>query len=164
MTYTCTVETPLGMMRAAAEGDFLTGLWFEGQKYYPETAGLWQPNPEYPVFEKLRRWLDEYFAGKRPAPAVPLAPQGTGFRQAVWNRIRKIPYGQTSSYGEIARNIAAEKSLAAMSCQAVGGAVGHNPVSLLIPCHRVVGSDGQLTGYAGGMEKKKFLLELEQGR
>jgi methylated-DNA-[protein]-cysteine S-methyltransferase len=163
MIYTCTIETPLGVMRAAAADGSLTGLWFEGQKYYPEATGFWQPDQEYPVFEKLRQWLDAYFAGERPAPALPLAPAGTEFRQAVWNRIREIPYGGTSSYGEIARKIAAEKKIASMSGQAVGGAVGHNPISLLIPCHRVVGSDGRLTGYAGGMEKKKILLELERG-
>jgi methylated-DNA-[protein]-cysteine S-methyltransferase len=161
MIYTCTIETPLGMMRAAAEDGSLTGLWFEGQKYYPQAAGLWEPCPEYPVLRKLRRWLDAYFAGKRPAPDLPLAPEGTEFRRAVWNHLREIPYGRTSSYGEIARKIAAKKKLPSMSGQAVGGAVGHNPISLLIPCHRVLGSDGGLTGYAGGMEKKQFLLELE---
>jgi methylated-DNA-[protein]-cysteine S-methyltransferase len=164
MIYTCTIETPLGIVRASAEDDFLTGLWFEGQKYYPKAAALWQTRPEYPVFEKLRLWLAAYFSGKKPALAVPLAPQGTEFRQAVWDCIREIPYGGTSSYGAIARKIAARKRLASMSSQAVGGAVGHNPISLLIPCHRVVGSGGQLTGYAGGIEKKQFLLEMEQGR
>ena len=164
MIYTCTIKTPLGIMRAAAEDGSLTGLWFEGQKYYPEAAGLWQPRPEYPVFETLRQWLGAYFAGKMPAPDLPLAPAGTEFRKAVWNLLREIPYGETRSYGEIARKIAAEKKIASMSGQAVGGAVGHNPVSLLIPCHRVVGSHGELTGYAGGLERKAFLLELEQGR
>jgi methylated-DNA-[protein]-cysteine S-methyltransferase len=161
MIYTCTVESPLGTLRAAGEDDCLTGLWFEGQKHYPEGAELWRSEPGYPVFGKLRQWLDEYFSGKRPAAGLPLAPAGGEFRQAVWNCIREISYGNTSSYGEIARKIGAGKKSA--SCRAVGGAVGHNPISLLIPCHRVVGSDGRLTGYAGGIEKKKFLLELEQG-
>ena len=108
------------------------------------------------------RWLDAYFSGREPDFLPPLHPHGTAFQRAVWDILRSIPYGQTMTYGEIARRLAAQQGLSHMSAQAVGGAVGHNPVSILIPCHRVVGADGSLTGYAGGVDKKRFLLELEE--
>jgi methylated-DNA-[protein]-cysteine S-methyltransferase len=175
--YTCTVDTPLGAMTASAEDDALTGLWFIGQKYYPEgrrnvpqTAG-WTDKPDYPPFAALRAWLDSYFAGKSPPPiegrlpacagALRLNPRGTLFQKAVLEQLLAIPYGKSSTYGEIAKKIAAGRGLSSMSAQAVGGAVGHNPVSILIPCHRVLGAGGNLTGYAGGLDKKKALLGLE---
>jgi methylated-DNA-[protein]-cysteine S-methyltransferase len=171
MIYTCTIDTPLGAMRAAAEtagqdagnrdGEALTGLWFVGQKYYPADAGGWTEKPGAAVFAALGEWLAAYFAGENPPWNLPLAPRGSPFRQEVWGFLREIPYGQRTSYGAIAAGVAARQGLAAMSAQAVGGAVGHNPISLLIPCHRVVGADGQLTGYAGGLDRKKALLELE---
>jgi methylated-DNA-[protein]-cysteine S-methyltransferase len=170
MIYTCTIDTPLGPVRAAAEREpgaasqgeeVLRGLWFAGQKYFPPDAGGWEERPDAAIFAALRTWLAAYFAGKNPAPDLPLAPRGSPFRQEVWRLLREIPYGQKTSYGAIAANMAAQKGLAAVSAQAVGGAVGHNPISLLIPCHRVLGAAGQLTGYAGGLNKKKALLELE---
>lgn len=157
----CTLETPLGKAIAGAEEDAVTGFWFVGQKYYPKNAGSWRENPEYPVFSLLRSWLAEYFAGKCPQAAVPLKPHGTPFQRGVWNILLHIPYGQLTTYGHIAAKMAAARNLATMSAQAVGGAVGHNPISVLIPCHRVVGSSGKLTGYAGGLDKKEALLRLE---
>jgi methylated-DNA-[protein]-cysteine S-methyltransferase len=172
--YTCTVDTPLGAMTASAGDDALTGLWFIGQKYYPQTAG-WTDKPDYPPFAVLRAWLETYFAGKSPPPIegrlpargagdllLPrLNPWGSDFQKAVWEQLLLIPYGKSSTYGEIAKKIAAVRGLPSMSAQAVGGAVGHNPISILIPCHRVLGAGGSLTGYAGGLDKKKALLRLE---
>lgn len=161
MTYTCTIKTPLGDMTAAAADGKLTGLWFMGQKYYPERTGGWAEKPDYPVFASLRAWLADYFAGKGDLPGLPLDPPGTPFQKEVWEALLAIPRGRISTYGAIAGQMAARRGLPSMSAQAVGGAVGHNPISLVIPCHRVVGSDGSLTGYAGGLDKKKALLRLE---
>jgi methylated-DNA-[protein]-cysteine S-methyltransferase len=169
MIYTCTVNTPLGNMTASAEEGALTGLWFIGQKYYPET-GAWKIQPDYPPFAALRLWLKEYFARRSPPLENPLSPggdglrlnpRGTAFQRAVWEILLTIPYGQLSTYGKIAGQIAAARGRLFRPAQAVGGAVGHNPISILIPCHRVVGSTGSLTDYAGGIEKKKALLQLE---
>ena len=155
----CTIETPLGTICAAAEGEALRGLWFTGQKYFPNDAETWPDTPDHPAFTALQSWLKDYFAGKNPKAKVPLAPEGTDFQQAVWKILLKIPYGKTTTYGSIATQLDAVKGKA--SAQAVGGAVGHNPISLIIPCHRVLGADGSLTGYAGGLERKRALLELE---
>jgi methylated-DNA-[protein]-cysteine S-methyltransferase len=163
MQYTCTIETPLGPMRAAAEAAALTGLWFVGQIYYPLKTDTWIDKPDYPVFASLKTWLKAYFAGNNPPVELALAPQGSQFRHRVWHMLREIPYGQTCTYGAIARRISKELTVPAISAQAIGGAVGHNRISLLIPCHRVIGAKGRLTGYAGGIEKKQALLELEQG-
>ena len=154
--------SPLGGMTAASDGRALTGLWFDGQKYFG--AGLQSGAEEKicPVFEQTDRWLDLYFGGAEPGFTPVLAPKGSLFRKAVWDILLTIPRGQTMTYGEIAEILARQRGLSRMSAQAVGGAVGHNPVSLIIPCHRVVGSDGSLTGYAGGLGKKAFLLELEK--
>ena len=157
--YTCKVDTPLGKIQATAEDNALCGLWFIGQKYFPPDAGDWINKPDYPVFISLGAWLDEYFSRKIPRVKVPLSPRGTDFQQAVWKILLAIPYGKTSTYGTLAAQLVSLGRKA--SAQAVGGAVGHNPISLLIPCHRVVGADGSLTGYAGGFEKKRALLELE---
>ena len=151
--------SPVGMLTLSSDGTALTGLWLDGQKYFG--AGL--PNAvkenDLPVFEQASAWLDAYFA-KAPLPALPpLAPQGSPFRQAVWRLLLEIPYGTVTTYGALARTLRGQGISAA--AQAVGGAVGHNPISILIPCHRVVGSDGSLTGYAGGVANKQFLLELE---
>jgi methylated-DNA-[protein]-cysteine S-methyltransferase len=165
MVYTCSIDTPLGMITAAAENAALTGLWFVGQKYYPAGTAGWIRDSDYPVFATLRRHLADYFSGRDRRncwPDLPLAPAGTPFRQAVWDLLLKIPFGQVTTYGEIAGCLARNWGLSSMSAQAVGGAVGHNPISLLIPCHRVVGSDRSLTGYAGGLDKKQSLLLLEQ--
>lgn len=158
-------SSPLGKMTMASDGKALTGLWFDGQKYFG--AGFWEDKRNYeqkelPVFEETIRWLDLYFRGKEPDFLPELSLRGTEFRKEIWKLLLEIPYGKTTTYGELAEKIAKKKGLLAMSAQAVGGAVGHNPVSILVPCHRVVGSDGSLTGYAGGMEKKLALLTLEQ--
>jgi len=158
-TFTFVTETPLGKIQAASEGDALTGLWFVGQKYFPTGTESWSNKPDHPVFVSLKNWLKDYFAKKKPKILIPLLPTGTDFQQAVWKLLLEIPYGETSTYGAIASQLVSVGRKA--SAQAVGGAVGHNPISLLIPCHRVLGSDGSLTGYAGGIEKKRALLELE---
>ncbi len=150
--------SPLGPILLAADETGLTGLWFEGQKYFPSFLGVDYQEKETPVLTETARWLDVYFSGKDPDILPPLHPQGSPFRQAVWNILLTIPRGQTMTYGEIARR------LGVRSAQAVGGAVGHNPISILIPCHRVVGSDGSLTGYAGGLDRKTRLLQLEGAR
>lgn len=150
--------SPLGPILLAADETGLTGLWFEAQKYFPSFLGVEYQEKETPVLTETVRWLDVYFSGKDPDILPPLHPQGSPFRQAVWSILLTIPRGQTMTYGEIARRLGVH------SAQAVGGAVGHNPISILIPCHRVVGSDGSLTGYAGGVERKARLLQLEGAR
>ena len=158
-----TIETPLGAVFATAgenaAGYDLRGIWFVGQKYFPPGADALTETPDNPVFVALRAWLADYFAGMKPDASPPLALEGTDFQQAVWKILLKIPYGKTTTYGAIASELAASGKKA--SAQAVGGAVGHNPISLIVPCHRVVGADGSLTGYAGGLEKKRALLKLE---
>lgn len=161
MIETCLLDTPLGAMRAAAEDGAICGLWFEGQKYYPADAASWTHNPDLPIFALLYQWLEAYFAGGAPEIHLPLAPRGTAFQQAVWDILLAIPPGSGTTYGAIAREMAARMGRESMSAQAVGGAVGHNPISVVIPCHRVMGADGSLTGYAGGLERKKALLRLE---
>ena len=157
--YTTVIDTPLGKMQAAACDDALTGLWFAGQKYFPAGAESWQNKADYPPFVSLKEWLKAYFSREKPKMKIPLAPHGTDFQQAVWKLLMEIPYGKTTTYGAIAARLSSAGKRAA--AQAVGGAVGHNPISLIIPCHRVLGADGSLTGYAGGLEKKRALLELE---
>lgn len=162
MIYTASYSSPLGDMLLAVKDGALVGLWFEGQKYYGAAISEAVPKDDDKTSVKVKRWLDRYFAGKRPdAAELALAPAGSDFRQAVWAVLRKLPYGKTISYGDIARTLAKRKGLVRVSARAVGGAVAHNPVSVIIPCHRVVGSDGKLTGYAGGIDKKIKLLELE---
>mgnify|MGYP000934857446 FL=1 len=148
--------SPLGPILLAADETGLTGLWFEGQKYFPSFLGVDYQEKETPVLTETARWLDVYFSGKDPDILPPLHPQGSPFRQAVWNILLTIPRGQTMTYGEIARR------LGVRSAQAVGGAVGHNEISIIVPCHRVVGTNGSLTGYAGGIDKKIKLLQLEK--
>lgn len=153
-------ESPLGRIFLAGEGDFLTGLWFDGQKYFP---GLPAERTGTPVLRRTENWLDRYFAGEKPeADELPLAPGGSEFQRQVWEQMRRIPYGETISYAELSRRVARLRNLAHMSAQAVGGAVARNPISIIQPCHRVLGSDGSLTGYAGGLRRKAWLLELEQ--
>jgi methylated-DNA-[protein]-cysteine S-methyltransferase len=159
--YTCTIDTPLGIMTASAENEALTGLWYIDQKHYPTETDTWIYEPSYSVFEILRIWLVDYFSGKNPVLSLKLNPQGTSFRRAVWDILSEIPMGQVTTYGKIAKKLAVNKNLPSMSAQAVGGAVGHNPISILIPCHRVIGSNGNLTGYDGGLDRKVTLLQLE---
>lgn len=161
MMYTCIYSSPLGNILLAADEIGLTGLWFEGQKYFANTLPDERISQETPILKEAKRWLDIYFSGKEPEFTPPLHPEGSEFRQAVWQILLQIPYGQTITYGEIARRLEERQNTSHMSAQAVGGAVGHNEVSIIIPCHRVVGTNGSLTGYAGGIDKKIALLELE---
>ena len=159
----CTIQTPLGDMVALAEGDQLCGLWFMDQKYVPEDAGDRVHDPNHPLFVELRRQLAAYFAGGLREFHLPLAPTGTPFQMAVWELLRAIPPGTTTTYGALARLVAPRREGRIPSAQAVGGAVGRNPIDIIIPCHRVIGADGSLTGYAGGLERKAALLALERG-
>ena len=154
--------SPIGNILLAADDMGLTGLWFEGQKYFALNLDKVHEERKLPVFEKAKQWLDVYFLGKEPDFTVPLHFTGTDFQNDVWEILCAIPYGQTMTYGEIAKKIAAKKGLPSMSAQAVGGAVGHNEISIIVPCHRVVGKNGSLTGYAGGIDKKIKLLQLEK--
>lgn len=163
MFYSTELITPLGTVTLASDGDALCGLWFRGQKYFAASiSGAMHQKDGLEIFRETKNWLERYFTGKRPEiRELPLRPIGSEFRQNVWKILCEIPYGEVTTYGEIAQRIADEQGLESMSAQAVGGAVGHNPISIIIPCHRVVGSDGNLTGYAGGIEKKRKLLEHE---
>ena len=155
-------RSPLGDMLLAADDGGLTGLWFQGQKYFARGLDREHGERERPIFEAVESWLDRYFSGEDPGPTPPLHLVGTDFQKEVWEILRAIPYGTTVTYGEIAGRLAERRGVPHLSAQAVGGAVGRNPVSILVPCHRVVGARGSLTGYAGGIERKTALLELEK--
>jgi methylated-DNA-[protein]-cysteine S-methyltransferase len=163
MYYSTSYPSPLGALTLACDGNNLVGLWIDGQKYHGGTIPeAMTADNDIPVFDAAKEWLDKYFAGKKPAVSeLPLAPIGGDFRQEVWGILCEIPYGEVITYGGIAKKMAAKMNKESMSSQAVGGAVGHNPISIIIPCHRVVGSNGSLTGYAGGLDKKVKLLKLE---
>lgn len=161
MIFTQHYDSPLGGILLAADGIGLTGLWFDGQKYFARDLPVERTEQETSVLAEAKRWLDIYFSGREPDFTPPLHPIGSAFRQSVWEILLQIPYGETMTYGEIARRLAEKQGLSQMSAQAVGGAVGHNEISIIIPCHRVVGTNGSLTGYAGGIGKKVKLLELE---
>ena len=154
-------DSPLGLITMACDGNALTGLWFNGQKHFGESLSADHTERFLPVFDETCRWLDLYFSGSIPDFTPPLNLRGTAFRRTVWEILLTIPYGRTTTYGRIAESIAAQKETGRLSAQAVGNAVGHNPVSLIVPCHRVVGADGSLTGYAGGTDRKRRLLEME---
>ena len=158
----CTIPTPLGEMIALEEQNALCGLWFAGEKHAPAVAGEWVYDPDLPLFAELRQQLDSYFNGSLREFDLPLAPAGTPFRMAVWELLRAIPAGSTITYGALARQMAEQRGGRLPAAQAVGGAVGHNPLTIIVPCHRVVGADGSLTGYAGGLERKAALLALEK--
>ncbi|WP_423972031.1 methylated-DNA--[protein]-cysteine S-methyltransferase [Elusimicrobium simillimum] len=163
MFYTMDYSSPIGALLMASDGKNITGLWMKGQKYYAATlpAGAVK-NADLPVFKTAAKWLDKYFAGKNPPLSdLRLAPKGSDFRAEVWKILCEIPYGKVITYGDIAKKIAKKSGKKTMSGQAVGGAVGHNPISIIIPCHRVVGANGSLTGFAGGVGKKVKLLGLE---
>lgn len=161
--YQTTLPSPLGTLTLASDGLSLTGLWLEGQKYFaPFLTADTAKAPQLPVFLQTAEWLKQYFSGEELPPLPPLAPQGSTFRQAVWKLLLDIPSGETTTYGALTKTL--QNAGISASAQAVGGAVGHNPISILIPCHRVLGADGSLTGYAGGLEAKRFLLNLEQNR
>ncbi|WP_418554570.1 methylated-DNA--[protein]-cysteine S-methyltransferase [Longibaculum muris] len=151
----------LGEILIAADEIGLTGLWIEGQKYYALYLDKENQEKETQILKDTKRWLDIYFSGQEPNFKLPLHFTGTDFQNEVWEILYSIPYGKTMTYEEIADVLAKRKGLKRMSAQAVGGAVGHNEISIIVPCHRVVGSQGSLTGYAGGIEKKVSLLKLE---
>lgn len=165
MYYSTTFPSPLGEITLACDsnGGNLVGLWLEGQKYHSDTLPeAMVENHDILIFHDTKKWLDRYFAGQNPPISeLSLAPIGGSFRQGVWNILCEIPYGEIITYGDIAKKMAVNMGKETMSSQAVGGAVGHNPISIIIPCHRVVGSNGSLTGYAGGIHLKIKLLELE---
>lgn len=164
----CHYNSPLGGITLASDEEGLTGLWFDGQKYFGSGILKDDPMPEKaetkkpPVLEQTVKWLDLYFSGQKPDFTPPLHLIGSEFRLAVWKMLLEIPYGQTTTYKELAGRIAEQRGIKSMSAQAVGGAVGHNPISIIVPCHRVLGTDGSLTGYAGGIDKKISLLTLEK--
>ena len=161
MVYTCKYKSSIGDILLAADEIGHIGLWFEGQKYFANTLPDEHIPQETEILTETIKWLDMYFSGEEPNFTPPLHPSGSSFRQAVWQLLLQIPYGQTITYGEIARRMAEVKKVPRMSAQAVGGAVGHNEISIIIPCHRVVGTNGSLTGYGGGIDKKISLLNLE---
>lgn len=163
MQYTCKYKSPLGNILLAADEIGLTGLWFEGQKYFALYLDKEHEEKELPIFEQTKKWLDIYFLGKDPDFKPPIHFTGSDFQNGVWEILYNIPYGQTTTYGDIARQLAKKKGLERMSAQAVGGAVARNRISIIVPCHRVVGGNGSLTGYAGGIDKKIALLKLEKG-
>ena len=162
MMYTTHYNSPIGNILLAERDGGLIGLWIEGQKYYFGSGNDTITENETPILAQTKNWLDRYFAGEKPEiRELTLAPIGGDFRQSVWKILCEIPYGETTTYGEIARKMAATMGKEKMSAQAVGGAVGHNQISIIIPCHRVVGTNGSLTGYAGGLATKMKLLTHE---
>ena len=162
MEYTHHYDSPLGGITLASDGEALTGLWFDGQRHFGDTLPDEHEEKRLPVFASAERWMDVYFRGQRPDFTPPLRMRGTAFRRAVWEILLAIPYGQTMTYGQVAERAAKRLGRPRVSARAVGGAVGHNPLSLIVPCHRVVGAGGRLAGYAGGLDKKRRLLAMEQ--
>lgn len=162
MVYTTQYASPLGAITLACDDAAIIGLWFNGQRYFGNSLPKQLVEKEQPLLQDTKRWLDIYFSGRAPDFLPPLRYDSTPFRKAVCEIMLTIPYGKTMTYGEIAAAIAKQQGLSKMSAQAVGGAVGHNPISLIIPCHRVVGTNGSLTGYGGGIARKVKLLELER--
>lgn len=161
MEYTYHFDSPFGSITLASDGNALTGLWFDGQKYYADTLSPEHEEKQLPIFNDTVKWLNIYFSGKEPEFTPALNMKTTPFRKSVWEIMLTVPYGHTMTYGEIAEQIAKQTGISRMSAQAVGGAVGHNSISLIIPCHRIVGTNGSLTGYSGGIDRKMKLLEME---
>ena len=175
MLYTDIISSPIGNLHLVSNGSVLTHLWLEGQKYVAKIVNddkrehgqpvletqkpIWEN--QLPIFAQAREWLQRYFAGENPGVLPPLSPQGTDFQQAVWRLLQQIPYGTTTTYSALARQLARQRGMKTISAQAVGGAIGRNPLCIFIPCHRVVGANGSLTGYVGGIERKRQLLEIE---
>lgn len=163
MDYIHIYHSPMGDLTLASDGEHLVGLWFDGDRHYESVlSDEYERRDDLPAFQLADAWLITYFSGNVPSFTPPILVRGSAFRQEVCWMLLEIPYGETTTYGEIARQIAAKRGITRMSPQAVGGAVGHNPISIIIPCHRVIGSDGSLTGYGGGLERKEALLVLEQ--
>ena len=163
MKYRNYYQSALGNILLSADDIGLSGLWFEAQKYYARGLEVFAEQKEMPVFDKTKHWLDIYFSGIEPDFTPPLHLIGTDFQKDVWQILLNIPYGHTTTYSGVAKEVALKRGMESMSAQAVGGAVGHNPISIIVPCHRVLGSNGCLTGYAGGIDKKMFLLNMEKG-
>jgi methylated-DNA-[protein]-cysteine S-methyltransferase len=161
MEYIHRIKSPVGILTVSSDSQAISGLWMEGQKYFAKTLEEDVLEQDLPLFEQVRQWLDVYFSGREPDFMLPLAPKGSPFQKSIWDNLLKIPYGQTTTYGALAKQFETENKGKRTSARAVGSAVGHNPVSILIPCHRVVGKNGSLTGYAGGIDKKIKLLQLE---
>lgn len=163
MYYQTTCESPIGILTMVSDGTSLVGLWTQGQQHFMNSVKEEMvEKADVPVFNQTKNWLKMYFHGEKPSILnLKLAPQGSKFRQQVWRILCEIPYGKVTTYGDIAKEIARKQGKEKMSAQAVGGAVGHNPISIIIPCHRVIGRDGSMTGYAGGIDKKKWLLKFE---
>jgi methylated-DNA-[protein]-cysteine S-methyltransferase len=159
--YTCRIDTPLGKMTASSAGGALSGLWFVGQRHFPDQNSEWKENPGDILFIRLKDWLADYFRGIVKRPEFRLETGGTPFQQRIWHCLIEIPYGQVRTYAEIAQKAASDRGTVHSAARAAGGAIGRNPISIIIPCHRVIGSDGSLTGYAGGIDKKVALLRLE---
>ena len=164
MLYAMDYVAPIGNLKIVSDEKNIIGLWIQGQKYFESTICDEEISRQIvPILEQAKYWLNQYFAGEKPLPKeLPLKPKGSEFRQLVWEILCKIPYGKVTTYGEIAKEMAQKMYKEKMSAQAIGGAVGHNPISIIIPCHRVIGSNGDLTGYAGGIELKKKLLDFEK--
>lgn len=162
MNYISKYHSPVGAITMASDGESLTGLWFDGQKYFCSGISNAILSEELSVFSDAQKWLDAYFKGECPDFTPALSLKGTAFQMQVWELLMKIPYGSVVTYGDIARQLAEKRGISRMSSQAVGGAVGHNPISIIVPCHRVVGTNGSLAGYAGGIDKKEYLLKLEK--
>ena len=158
------IQTPLGEIRLRSDGKSLTGLWFVGQVNDAKNNCGIEMKDDLPIFGQVETWLESYFSGNQTPIIFPLQPKGTIFQERVWKILQEIPYGETMTYGDIAQRIAKEKGVATYSAQAVGQAVGKNPISILIPCHRVLGKNGALTGYAGGVHRKEQLLRIERGK
>jgi methylated-DNA-[protein]-cysteine S-methyltransferase len=161
MEYICKIKSPLGTLTISSDSYNICGLWLDKQKYFCKTLEQNAQEQDLPIFNDVRRWLDIYFSGKNPNFTLPLMPKGSVFQKSIWNNLCKIPYGHTITYGELAKNFEMTNNNQRTSARAVGNAVGHNPISILIPCHRVIAKSGNLTGYAGGLEAKLKLLELE---
>ena len=158
------LHSPLGEVRLRSDGKSLTGLWFVGQVNDAKYNRDIEIKDDLPIFEQVETWLESYFSGKQTPITIPLQPKGTNFQERVWQMLQEISYGETMTYGEIAQRIAKEKGVVTYSAQSVGQAVGKNPISILIPCHRVLGKNGILTGYAGGVHRKEQLLKIERGK
>ena len=162
MDYTYHYSSPIGGITMASNGESLTGLWFDGQKYFASTLSQRHMEKQLPVFDRTCEWLDLYFSGKGPDFMPPVFMYVSNFRRDVYEILMTIPFGETMTYKEVADLIAKKHRIISMSAQAVGGAIAHNPISLVIPCHRVIGTNGKLTGYAGGLDKKEWLLDMEK--
>lgn len=163
MTFISKYKSKIGNITIASDGINLTGLWFDGQKYFLANVEKEIEEKNLKIFDETKLWLDKYFLGEKVNPnELKLKPKGTDFRKTIWKILCEIPYGQITTYSKIGKLLVQRENKKNYSAQAIGNAIGHNPISIIIPCHRVIGANGNLTGYAGGLEKKKKLLEIER--